>query len=317
MDCSSGECRFSGNSARPARIAVVIPCFNEGISIARVVREFKEAVPGATIYVCDNSSSDNTADEARHAGAEVFTEKQKGKGYAVRRLFRLVDADYYILVDGDATYDPSIAPSMITKAIAEGFDLVNCIRMGVGMKAYRTGHQLGNKVLTNSIRLVFGNQAHDILSGYKVLSRRFVKSFPMLTNGFDVETEIAVHALELALPIGHVEGRYISRPEGSHSKLNTYRDGLKILFRIFILIKHERPVQLFSLGAAVGLSFAFLLAYPLAIHYLATGLVPRMPTALLAVAITIVSALLFMTGLILDSVTRGRKEARMIAYLQA
>lgn len=304
------------NAADSIKIAVVIPCFNEEISIASVILSFRETLPSAQIVVCDNNSTDRTALIAAESGAVVVREECQGKGHAVRRLFRIVDADLYILVDGDATYDSKLAPQMIQIALTKNFDLVNCIRITSSDNAYRPGHKIGNTLLCHAISFVFGSRVQDILSGYKVLSRRFVKSFPLLTDGFDIETEIAVHALEMHLAIGHVEGNYFPREFGSLSKLHTYRDGMKILKQIFVLIKHERPLQLFSVGAAMGLATALVLFYPLAMHYLSTGLVPRMPTALLSVGLTIVSFLLFMTGIILDSVARGRKEVRMLAYLQ-
>jgi glycosyltransferase involved in cell wall biosynthesis len=300
----------------PAAIAVLIPCYNEAPSIAAVIAGFRAALPDAAIYVYDNNSTDGTAPAARAAGALVFRESQQGKGHVVRRMFRDIEADFFLLVDGDGTYDPTVAPKMLDLARAEKIDLVSCVRKGEGAETYRFGHQFGNRLLTAMVQYIFGNRVQDMLSGYKLLSRRFVKSFPALSGGFDIETELTVHALELSLPIGHVTGAYKGRPEGSPSKLNTWRDGAKILWLIAVLVKHERPMQLFSAIAAILTMAAIILGIPILTHYLATGLVPRLPTAVLATGLILMAALSLATGLILDTVTRGRREARMLAYLQ-
>jgi glycosyltransferase involved in cell wall biosynthesis len=307
-------------AAAPPAVAVLIPCHNEALTIAGVVAGFQAALPQASILVYDNNSTDGTAAAARTAGALVFNETMQGKGNVVRRMFRDVEADFYILVDGDGTYDAAIAPAMLQLASAERIDLVNCVRSSPADAshegAYRRGHQFGNRLLTSMVTIIFGDRLTDMLSGYKLLSRRFVKSFPALSGGFDIETELSVHALELSLPIGHLTGDYKGRPEGSTSKLNTYRDGLKILWLIVALVKYERPLQLFGAASAVLLVVALLLGAPVVTHYLATGLVPRLPTAVLATGLILIAALSFATGLILDTVTRGRREARMLAYLQ-
>jgi len=293
-------------------LAVLIPCYNEALAIAGVVTGFHAALPAATVYVYDNNSTDDTASLAREAGALVFSEPLQGKGHVVRRMFRDIEADFYLLVDGDGTYDPALAPEMLRLAQAQKIDLVNGVREGA---AYRFGHQFGNRLLTGMVTSIFGNRVQDMLSGYKLLSRRFVKSFPALSGGFDIETELTVHALELSLPIAHVTGTYKGRPEGSASKLNTFRDGFKILWLIAVLVKHERPMQLFSAIAAVLTLVAIILGIPIVTHFLATGLVPRLPTAVLATGLILMASLSFATGLILDTVTRGRREARMLAYL--
>ncbi len=294
---------------------VLIPCFNECLTIGKVITAFKTALPGARIMVYDNNSSDNTAAEALAAGASVFVETMQGKGNVVRRMFRDIDSEFYILVDGDGTYDAGVAPIMLRIAMQNRIDLVNCVRVSAIDTVYRPGHKFGNLLLTSMVKVIFGNRVRDMLSGYKVLSRRFVKSFPALSGGFDIETELTVHALELSLPIAHVPGEYKERPSGSVSKLRTYSDGLRILFLIAALIKHERPIQLFSAIAFVLFLLAIILGTPIMLTYLSTGLVPRLPTAILSTGLVTLSAFSFATGLILDTVTRGRLEARMLAYL--
>lgn len=300
----------------PPRIAVLIPCYNEAATISGVIADFQNALPGAEIIVYDNNSSDNTITAALSAGAAVFSETMQGKGNVVRRMFRDIEADFYLMVDGDGTYDAAIAPAMLKLAQQQRLDLVNGVRISTHAAAYRAGHQFGNALLTSMVKIIFGNRVRDMLSGYKLLSRRFVKSFPALAGGFDIETELTVHALELSLPIGHLEGAYRERPPGSVSKLNTYRDGFRIMWLILVLVKHERPIQLFCAGAAVLLLAAILLGAPVVTTYLATGLVPRLPTAVVATGLVLIAALTFATGMILDTVTRGRREARMLAYLQ-
>ena len=297
-------------------IAVLIPCYNEALTVGAVVRDFRAALPEAVIHVYDNNSTDGTIEAARQAGARLSSESLQGKGHVVRRMFRDIEADFYILVDGDGTYDAGIAPQMLALARANKIDLVNCARISAQAEAYRFGHQFGNQFLTGMVKRIFGNRVRDMLSGYKLLSRRFVKSFPAISGGFDIETELTIHALELSLPIAHVEGRYQGRPEGSTSKLNTYKDGLKILWLIAVLVKHERPIQLFSSISALLMVLAIGLGLPVILSYFATGLVQRLPTALLSTGLVLIAALSFYTGLILDTVTRGRREAKLLAYLQ-
>ncbi|WP_288830423.1 glycosyltransferase family 2 protein [uncultured Paraburkholderia sp.] len=301
---------------RPLKIAVLIPCYNEEVAIGKVVRNFREALPEATIYVYNNNSRDRTASVAAQAGAIVRQETQQGKGHVVRRMFRDIDADYYIMVDGDDTYEADLAPEMLRTAMSGPFDLVNYIRRETEDAAYRGGHRFGNLMLTGVVRKIFGNRVKDMLSGYKTFSRRFVKSFPALSAGFDIETELTIHALELSMPISHVEGPYRGRPEGSESKLNTYRDGWRILKLIMKLIRHERPMFFFG-GVSVLLTLiALVLIEPVFVTYVETGLVPRLPTAILSVSLVILASLSLMTGMILDTVSRGRREMRMLAYLQ-
>lgn len=297
------------------RIAVLIPCYNEEIAITKVINGFQRSVPEATIYVYDNNSRDQTKAVARAAGAQIRTESLQGKGHVVRRAFADIDADIYLLVDGDDTYDPSDAPAMIELLIDRHLDMVNGARVTDIEAAYRPGHRLGNRVLTGLVQSVFGNQISDMLSGYRVFSRRFVKSFPSLASGFETETEFTIHALNLRMPIGEIATLYKDRPDGSVSKLRTYSDGLRILRSIVVLVKEERPLQFFSALAAVLALLGVLVAIPVVRDYLASGLVPRLPSAVLATALEILSALSLASGLILDSVARGRKEAKRLAYL--
>ena len=296
-------------------IAVLVPCFNEEQSIGKVVADFRAALPSADVFVYDNNSSDRTADIARLAGAIVRSQSLQGKGHVVRQMFRDIDADFYILVDGDDTYDAALAPKLVGLAAQGIYDLINCVRHEVTGSAFRGGHRIGNAMLTGSVRRIFGNRIEDMLSGYKVLSRRFVKSFPALASGFDIETELTVHALELAMPIAHVSGAYRGRAEGSVSKLHTYRDGWRILTTIVRLTRHERPFLFFLIIAAVLAIVSIGLAAPLLATYLETGLVPRLPTAILATGMMLFAALSLMAGTILDTVTRGRREVRLLAYL--
>jgi glycosyltransferase involved in cell wall biosynthesis len=316
----SGRAPFNDQAMSPVRVAVLIPCYNEALTIGKVIADMRQALSriGAAveIYVYDNNSSDNSREAARLAGAIVRIETLQGKGNVVRRMFRDVEADFYIMVDGDDTYDAAIAPNMLKLALEGPYDLVNCVRRDTEQAAYRLGHRFGNELLTGMVRRIFGDRIKDMLSGYKVLSRRFVKSFPALSRGFDTETELTVHALELSLPVAHIEGAYRGRPEGSQSKLNTYRDGIRILWLIVVLFKHERPIQLFSLIALLLALVSFGFGIPVVLHYVHTGLVPRLPSAVLATGLMLLASLSFITGLILDTVTRGRREARMLAYLQ-
>lgn len=302
-------------SVTEPRIAVILPCYNEEAAIAQTVAAFRAAIPGAAIYVYDNNSADRTVAVAREAGAIVRTERMQGKGNVVRRMFADVDADLYVMADGDATYDAAAAPQMIARMRDEGLDMVVGTRIHEAADAYRRGHVLGNRAMTGLLARLFGRSFTDIFSGYRVFSRRFVKSFPVLSSGFEIETEISVHALELKMPVGEVETRYFARPEGSASKLSTYRDGLRIARTILTLYRIERPMLFFG-GIALALAaLAVLLAVPLAVTYMETGLVPRLPTAVLATGLAIVAALSSFAGLILDTVVRGRREMRRLAYL--
>lgn len=304
----------TGQGAGP-RVAVILPCYNEEAAIARTVADFRTALPGAEIFVYDNNSRDGTAAAARAAGAIVRTERMQGKGHVVRRMFADVDADVYVLADGDATYDASAAPAMVARLLDEQLDMVVGARVSEAEAAYRPGHVLGNRLLTGLLARMFGRSFSDILSGYRVFSRRFVKSFPVLSAGFEIETEISVHALELALPVAEVPTRYGARPEGSVSKLSTYADGWRILRTMASLFRSERPVTFFGLLAALLAAAALLLAAPLVVTYVETGLVPRVPTAILVTGMMILAVLSVFAGLILDTVTKGRREVKRLAYL--
>jgi glycosyltransferase involved in cell wall biosynthesis len=297
------------------RIAVLIPCYNEEVAIPGVVAAFRAALPTATIHVYDNNSSDGTATAARAAGAVVRREPQQGKGHVVRRMLADVEADLYVLVDGDGTYDAAAAPVMIGRLLEEKLDLVTGTRVTEQKAAYRPGHVLGNIVLTGMVRLIFGNRITDMLSGYRVFSRRFAKSFPALAEGFETETEFTVHALELRMPVDEVPTTYSARPPGSTSKLNTWRDGFRILNAILLLVRRERPLPFFALIALALATTGVGLAVPVVQTFLDTGLVPRLPTAVLSMGLVLLASLALACGLILDTVTRGRLEARRMAYL--
>lgn len=297
------------------RIAVLIPCYNEYLTIGKVVQDFKKNLPNSTIYVYDNNSTDSTIEVASALGVIVRKEPTQGKGAVVRRMFREIDADYYIMVDGDDTYDASIANSMLELAINESLDLVNAVRIQESKDAYRSGHKLGNTILTGAVRKIFGNRVRDMLSGYKVFSRNFVKSFPVSEEGFGIETELTIHALELNMPVGHIDGKYGGRPEGSTSKLNTYKDGLRISSLIFRLFKHERPFTFFGLISVFLWLTSIMLMMPVLRDYFSTGMVPRFPTVILATGISIIAMLSLISGLILNTVTKGRKEIKSLFYL--
>ena len=297
------------------RIAVLVPCYNEEAAVATVVGGFRKALPSAQIYVFDNNSKDRTAAVAREAGAEVRAERRQGKGHVVRRMFADIDADIYVLVDGDATYDAPSAPRMIELLVNEHLDMVVGLRVDQEQAAYRTGHRTGNWMLTSFLSSMFGQAFKDILSGYRVFSRRFVKSFPVLSDGFEIETELTVHALELAMPVAEIETPYYARPEGSFSKLNTWGDGFRILRTIIKLYRSEKPLRFFT-GIGVFLALVSIgLAIPIIITYLEEGLVPRLPTAVLSTGLMIVAVLSVSSGLVLDTVTRGRREMKLLAYL--
>jgi len=297
-------------------VAVLIPCYNEEVAIGKVVEDFKNALPHAIIYVYDNNSTDRTIQIAKDSGAVIRQETQQGKGNVVRRMFRDIDADFYVMVDGDDTYDATVVRRMLELAISGPYDLVNCVRVEAESSAYRGGHRWGNVMLTSVVKNIFGDRVQDMLSGYKIFSRRFVKSFPALSQGFDVETELTVHALELSMPVAHVPGNYKGRPDGSESKLRTYRDGWRILMMIIKLVRHERPLFFFGIISIVLVVTSIFLAMPIAFTYLQTGLVPRLPTAVLSTGIMLLAALSLLAGLILDTVTRGRREVRLLSYLQ-
>jgi glycosyltransferase involved in cell wall biosynthesis len=299
----------------PLDVAVLVPCYNEERAIAKVVADFRAALPGASVYVYDNNSTDGTVTAATAAGAVVRRETHQGKGYVVRRMFNDIEADLYVLVDGDATYDAPSAQAMIDKLVADRLDMVVAARVNDEVAAYRPGHRAGNWLLTGFVAHIFGRAFTDVLSGYRVFSRRFVKSFPILSGGFEIETELTVHALELELPVGEVATPYYSRPRGSASKLNTWQDGFRILWTVLKLYRAERPLALFgSLGIALGI-MAVGLAIPIFITYVQEGLVPRLPTAVLSTGLMVLAFLSVAAGLILDTVTRGRREAKLIAYL--
>jgi glycosyltransferase involved in cell wall biosynthesis len=298
------------------RVAVLVPCFNEEATIAKVVADFRAALPEAAIYVYDNNSADGTVDVARGAGALVGREMHQGKGNVVRRMFADVDADIYVLVDGDATYDAASASTMIARLVEERLDMVVGARLDQHEAAYRPGHRTGNRLLTRFFALAFHATFSDILSGYRVFSRRFVKSFPVLSRGFEIETELSVHALELELAVAEVPTPYYARPKGSTSKLSTWRDGLRILFTIVGLYRSERPLAFFS-GLGVVLAIVSVgLAIPIFVTYFEQGIVPRIPTAILSTGLMLLASLSIVAGLILDTVTRGRREIKLIAYLE-
>jgi glycosyltransferase involved in cell wall biosynthesis len=297
------------------KIAVLVPCYNEAAAVAKVVKDFKATLPQATIFVFDNNSTDNTVTAARAAGAEVFEEKHQGKGFVVRRMFADIEADIYVLVDGDATYDVPSAPAMIGRLIDDRLDMVVGNRVEREQAAYRAGHRAGNRLLTGFVSAVFGSKFNDMLSGYRVFSRRFVKSFPVLSGGFEIETELTIHALELSLPAAEIDTPYYSRPVGSASKLNTWRDGFRILGTIVNLYRAERPLIFFS---GIGLLMAIIsivFAVPLFVTFFETGLVPRLPTAILSTGLMMLASLSVAVGLVLDTVTRGRRETKLLAYL--
>src|SRR3954468_9748060 len=308
------EQRPHAEPAQP-RVAVLVPCFNEEAAVATVVADFRQALPAAEIYVYDNNSSDGTVAIAREAGATVRSERRQGKGHVVRRMFADIDADIYVLVDGDATYDAASAPRMIETLLADHLDMVVGLRVDQAEAAYRRGHRTGNWMLTGFLSSVFRQEFKDILSGYRVFSRRFDKSFPVLSDGFEIETELSVHALELALPVAEIETPYYARPEGSFSKLNTWRDGFRILGTILKLYRSEKPLRFFT---AIGIFLMLIsigMAIPVIVTYLEEGIVPRLPTAVLSMGLMILAVLSVSSGLVLDTVTRGRREMKLLAYL--
>ena len=298
------------------RVAVLVPCFNEEATIGKVIGDFRAALPKATVYVYDNNSTDRTVEIARAAGALVRRELHQGKGNVVRRMFADVDADIYVLVDGDATYDAASVRIMIARLIEDRLDTVIAARVADEAGAYRPGHQTGNRLLTRFFAVTFNATFTDILSGYRVFSRRFVKSFPALSSGFEIETELSVHALELDLAVGEVFTPYYARPEGSASKLSTWSDGLRILGTIVGLYRSERPLPFFSGIGTVLAIVSVVLAIPIFITYFEEGVVPRFPTAILSTGLMLLAFLSVVAGLVLDTVTRGRREMKRLVYLQ-
>ena len=301
----------------PPRIAVLIPCHNEEVAIPRVICSFARELPDAQIYVYDNNSTDRTVEVARAAGALIGREQLQGKGNVVRRMFADIDADVYVLVDGDDTYDAASAVAMINLLLERGLDMVTGTRVTQIQAAYRPGHRFGNVLLTGIVTRIFGKRITDMLSGYRVFNRRFVKSFPALSAGFETETELTIHALELRMALGEVNTPYRDRTAGSTSKLSTYRDGARIFLTILHLVKEERPLQFFSLIAAILFLTSIVLGFPLFLEFRRTHLVPRLPTGVLATGIMMLSFLSLVCGLVLDSVSRARKEQKQIAYLMA
>jgi glycosyltransferase involved in cell wall biosynthesis len=302
-------------SVAAARVAVLIPCFNEGAAIGKVVQDFRSALPDAIIYVYDNNSSDNTIAAAEKAGATVRSEHRQGKGNVVRRMFSDIDADAYVMVDGDGTYHAASAPQMIQQLQKEQLDMVVGCRVSTAQEAYRRGHRTGNTLLTGFVAQLFGRQFQDILSGYRVFSRRFVKTFPALSAGFEIETEITVHALELRMPIAEVATPYGARAAGSVSKLSTYKDGLRILLTILALYRREHPARFFGWIGILLAILAIALAIPIVLEFLHSGTVPRLPTAVLCVGLMLSAGGLFCCGLVLDTVTHGRREIKRLIYL--
>jgi glycosyltransferase involved in cell wall biosynthesis len=297
------------------RIAVLIPCYNEAVTIASVIAGFRAALPEAAIHVYDNNSTDDTARIAAEAGARVGTETRQGKGHVVRRMFADVEADVYVMVDGDGTYDASAARALVDRLVAENLDMMVGARVADMKAAYRPGHRFGNRIITGTISWLFGRAFDDILSGYRVFSRRFVKSFPALAGGFETETELTIHALQLAMPVGETPLPYVERPEGSTSKLSTWKDGLRILRTILLLLKEEKPFQFFTSVGALFAAASLVLGLPIVYEFVQTGLVPRFPTAFLAMGLMVIAVLCAFSGAILDSVARGRREMKRLSYL--
>lgn len=302
--------------AADSAVAVLLPCYNEAASIAKVVTDFREALPWATVFVYDNNSTDDTAAQAREAGAVVQHESRQGKGHVVRRMLADIDADYYVLADGDATYHAPSARQMLDRLTAERLDLVNGRRIPEERAAYRTGHRFGNRMFTLLIARLFGRELKDVLSGYKVMSRRFAKSFPVYSSGFEIETELAVHALTLGVAIAEIDTPYLARPDGSTSKLRALRDGLQILRTIARLLRQERPLAYFGTYAGLLAALSIVLALPVIAEYLETGLVPRIPTIVLSTGIMIAAMLAGACGIMLDAVKQGQREIKRLLYLQ-
>ncbi|MDH4439350.1 MAG: glycosyltransferase [Rhizobium sp.] len=306
---------MSGPATSAPDVAVLLPCYNEAATIGQVVRDFRTALPEARIFVYDNNSTDGTALTAMLAGATVVRERRQGKGHVVRRMFCDIDADIYIMADGDGTYSPADAEELIRTLITERVDMVVGTRRGVHDDAGRNGHAFGNRLFNGLYRLLFGNDFTDILSGYRAFSRRYVKSFPAISGGFEIETEMSVHASRLRLPVTELELDYGRRPIGSQSKLSTFRDGFKILRMFALLMKETRPFAFFACIAGAFLTACILFAVPVVAEYFQTGLVPRMPTWVLSLCLFGLSFISFAGGVILDSVAQGRNELLRLHYL--
>lgn len=315
-DQSYTRLELQNNCRMPSpRVAVLLPCHNEAIPIARVVADFMSALPEASIYVYDNASTDDTASAAHAAGAIVRHEPTPGKGNVVRRMFADIEADIYIIADGDGTYDTSVAPMMVRLLIEEQLDMIVAVRDNIFSEAHRAGHAIGNRLFNLLYRTLFGTLFTDIFSGYRVLSRRFVKTFPALSEGFEIETEMSVHAGQLRLPVKEIVAPYGTRAEGSSSKLSTIRDSLRILLMFIQLFKEIYPLRYYGGAAAASLLLAMFLGYPLLVTYVNTGLVPRFPTAIGVTGLGVLSGILLTCGLILDSVSRSRREQKRLTYL--
>jgi len=297
-------------------IAVLVPCLNEEAAIGKVVSDFRAALPTATVYVYDNNSTDRTIEVATAVGAVVRRERRPGKGNVVRRMFQDVDADIYVMVDGDDTYDASVAPQLVARLLDEQLDMVVGRRIETHQAAYRAGHRLGNRVLTGLVAKLFGAQIVDMLSGYRVFSRRFVKSFPSSSREFEIETELTVHAMQMRMAVAEIDTNYKERPPGSTSKLRTFRDGWRILMTITNLMRNERPLLFFALVAVFLALVSVALGIPVIVDYMETGLVPRFPTAILASALMVIAVIALATGAILDLVAHVRREAKRLVYLQ-
>lgn len=306
--------KTSRRSSAYGGVAVIIPCKDEAVAIAKVVKDFKKSLPGCKVYVYDNNSTDNTAEVARKAGAIIGFERRPGKGSVVRRMFSEIDADIYIMVDGDDTYDASQAPQLIATLQDESADMVVAARMGATEKHERPGHAFGNKIFNVLYKSLLGREFSDIFSGYRAFSRRFVKSFPALSTGFEIETELSAHASQLRLPVAEIPFRYKDRAEGSESKLSTFRDGARILKTIIVLLKEYKPLYFFGFAGLFGLLLAFGLFVPILLEYLETGLVQRIPTAILCTGIAVVSVLSITAGVVLDSIRRFRAEVKRMFY---
>lgn len=297
------------------RIAVLLPCLNEESAIGAVIAEFRAALPAAQVFVFDNQSTDDTAAVARAAGAQVRSVALRGKGNVVRRMFADVDADVYVMSDGDGTYDAAAAPRMVSLLVADQLDMVVASRITGEQAAYRFGHRFGNRALTSFAAVIFGRAFSDMLSGYRAFSRRYAKSFPAHSSGFEIETELTVHALEMRMPVAELSAPYRARADGTRSKLSTVRDGARILLTILWLFRTEKPLAYYSIGCVASVLAAVWLAWPIVQEYLATGLVPRLPTAVLCAALILLGAILLTCGIVLDTVSRGRAESKRLAYL--
>tara|TARA_B100001123_G_C15217451_1_gene989842 strand:- start:195 stop:1139 length:945 start_codon:yes stop_codon:yes gene_type:complete len=298
-----------------ADVAVLIPCYNEGETICKVVEGFQESLPGASIYVYDNCSEDDTQEKAIKSGAIIGLEKIQGKGNVIRRMFSEVDADFYILVDGDLTYDPKVAPEMLEKMIKDKLDMLNIARIG-GEKSYRKGHRLGNYLLTKAVKIIFGSGLNDMLSGYRIFSRRFVKTFPSKSNGFEIETEFTVHSLEMMIPIAESFAGYNERPHGSFSKLSTYRDGLNILIMIIRLFFLVKPITSFSIVSVFLAIISIIIGWFQVIKpWLEFDLITKYPSVIMSSSLMVLAIFMFTTGIIINSISNMRKDQFRLFYL--